>query len=224
MSDVPIGMQRLSCLPCRRRKSKCDRSQPCSSCVLRSTEKFCYTSTTEEELTPSSSSTRKEDRNRTNGAHVSPVTSASGRSAKVRRIGERGDGDGSPANAAGRAGGGHSPPKGNETDRQTEIDRSAMLSAINSIKTTLSDLEASLGQTEKANVEADRVVPDIRWEEIRCWLPSREDCETILDCFMTEVCIDENGKKRKGQTGKVYLPSIPFRPPGSFHVFIKANS
>ncbi|PWN89759.1 hypothetical protein FA10DRAFT_96770 [Acaromyces ingoldii] len=31
-----------SCAPCRSRKTKCDRTAPCASCVMRSTEHLCY--------------------------------------------------------------------------------------------------------------------------------------------------------------------------------------
>ena len=36
--------QPRSCAPCAKRKTKCDKVQPCSSCILRSTVAFCYAS------------------------------------------------------------------------------------------------------------------------------------------------------------------------------------
>ncbi|CAO1623629.1 unnamed protein product [Parajaminaea phylloscopi] len=36
-----LGRARLSCLPCRKRKSKCDEGVPCTSCLLRGTADVC---------------------------------------------------------------------------------------------------------------------------------------------------------------------------------------
>ncbi|CEH14704.1 HEME-RESPONSIVE ZINC FINGER TRANSCRIPTION FACTOR HAP1 [Ceraceosorus bombacis] len=37
----PVGRARLSCAPCRKRKSKCDEGSPCSSCVTHATIDAC---------------------------------------------------------------------------------------------------------------------------------------------------------------------------------------
>lgn len=38
---LPPKRTKISCLPCRQRKSKCDHARPCSSCVLRGTTQLC---------------------------------------------------------------------------------------------------------------------------------------------------------------------------------------
>ncbi|GAC71536.1 hypothetical protein PANT_3c00074 [Moesziomyces antarcticus T-34] len=38
---APARRTKVSCFPCRTRKSKCDHARPCSSCVLRGTEQQC---------------------------------------------------------------------------------------------------------------------------------------------------------------------------------------
>lgn len=42
-ASAPLpGRARLSCVPCRKRKSKCDEIVPCSSCLLRGTAESCH--------------------------------------------------------------------------------------------------------------------------------------------------------------------------------------
>ena len=39
---TPKPQYRFSCQPCKKRKTKCDRVDPCASCILRKTAQFCY--------------------------------------------------------------------------------------------------------------------------------------------------------------------------------------
>lgn len=182
--EVPIGMQRLSCLPCRKRKSKCDRTEPCSSCVLRNTERFCYTGEVmEEDTIGKSNQTKKEDK----GNHARTANQALSASQRPNKIRKKTDLTETDAKSPTTNGGNKGSTSSAAEKKEQDFDRSTVLSAIQSVKATLSGLEAQLGRTDMVDVVADRVNAYVRWDEISAWLPPREEAESILDCYFVEV-------------------------------------
>lgn len=176
-NDLPVGMQRLSCLPCRRRKSKCDRVQPCSSCVLRSTEKFCYTSASVDAIKPVSGS---EKRKSASIPGSSPSTSnGAQRAVKAKKAADVAD----------------SQREQQPDARMDAPDRASILSAISSMKGILRGLEAQLGHVDNHDRQAAGTVPisfKVEWDDVKAGLPSKAECDIILDCFLTEatwICV-----------------------------------
>lgn len=182
--EVPIGMQRLSCLPCRKRKSKCDRTEPCSSCVLRNTERFCYTGEVmEEDTNGKSNQTRKEEK----GNHARSANNALPPSQRPNKIRKKTENETEAKSTTTNYGNNKSSTSSSSRNKEQDFDRSSILTAIQSVKATLSGLEAQLGRTDLVDVVADRVNAFVRWDEIRAWLPPREEAESILDCYFVEV-------------------------------------
>lgn len=136
----------------------------------------------EEDNHVKSSQTRKDDKgNHARSAHQ--ALPANQRAHKMRKTTDTIDTEAKSSTTNGNK----SNTSGSTDKKEKDLDRSTVLSAIQSIKSTLSGLEAQLGRTEKVDVIADRVSAFVRWEEIRAWLPPREEAESILDCYFVEV-------------------------------------
>lgn len=129
---------------------------------------------------------RKEDKGN-HARSANQALPASQRPQKIRKKTESAESEVKSTTTTTNANGNKSSTLSVKEKNEQDFDRTTVLSAIQSIKTTLSGLEAQLGRTEMVDVIADRVSAFVRWDEIRAWLPPREEAESILDCYFVEV-------------------------------------
>lgn len=70
----------------------------------------------------------------------------------------------------------------------SELDRQEVLKTIQSLKATLRCLEGTIGIKAIEKSESPAAIPAmVCWDDVAHLLPSREDCETIIDCFFSDV-------------------------------------
>lgn len=67
------------------------------------------------------------------------------------------------------------------------LDRQAILKTIESMKTAMRHLKASIGLTEQELFSG--IASIVCWDDIAHLLPSKEDCEMIIDCFFSDVSL-----------------------------------
>ncbi|UZJ54894.1 hypothetical protein CBS101457_004214 [Exobasidium rhododendri] len=155
-------------------------AQPCSSCILRNTERFCYTSEMEDDsmIKAPNPVKRNEKAGSSSSTAESPPSSSvkgqsRGRSSKKARL----DSDDSVKKEAGSS---EAPPP--------SVDTQAILKTIESMKSAIRSLQQTIGVKDE-EIKSDSIsLPEmVDWVDAASLLPSKEDCEMIFDCFFSDA-------------------------------------
>lgn len=188
-------MQRYSCLPCRKRKSKCDRVEPCSSCVLRGSEEYCYTDKQLPGTTTNNHKASNHDHAKQNTSWTTTIgkhdrsNSPSPSLHKNRKHSDysnRSD----VVKASKSAKHDNEKPIPSALSLDQEETRSASLSsALDDILKSVSEVKrsviaSSLGSSKESLAQLGSIVP---WDDVAKLLPQPDECQELIHCFFTEL-------------------------------------
>ncbi|KAL9932126.1 hypothetical protein V8E36_008898 [Tilletia maclaganii] len=190
-----------ACEPCRRRKTKCDRLAPCASCVLRATERLCYSGADSQEAVlvyPSSTTApvvltvdghadghADGPRPISPGSPVSPATSSS-------HSGQRDSGGAAAFDPAGHT---HEPHHASSAthgraSKRPRHDRSPEASS----GSRNYGAPGYAGSSRPPDREYSRshhgtpILPStVSWSDCRHYLPAPEVCQDLFLCFFNEL-------------------------------------
>lgn len=185
-------MQRYSCLPCRKRKSKCDRVEPCSSCVLRGSEEYCYT---DKEM-PTSKNTNS-DHTKQNTYSNATTPGKHSRS--------------NPSSPSMHSNHRYHAPSGNESSDFMRANKSAKIdynqsqsssyydeepnrrpvtlhSALDTLSKSLMDVKRLASSADTGTKESLAQMGSIvQWDDVAKLLPAPDECQELIHCFFTEL-------------------------------------
>lgn len=203
-----MRLSRISCDPCRKRKLRCSRTMPCTTCVKRGIADKCYQDTPTEDGKPSGHSTPAASTSKVRHA-ASPsehsITHASPSNARKQSSGEhavkrqkknsisstRASGDSHNPNGAGPIlAGADQIHHDLSTLRQQLRTLSSLTNASeSSIEAVLQSMQAGKANTSFELHSVQGSGPDglVRWKDVAPHLPSLDECEELIRLFFEDL-------------------------------------
>lgn len=201
-----MRLSRISCDPCRKRKLRCSRTMPCTTCVKRGIADKCYQETSledQKQISMHSTSAPKKTYKARNTA--SPSSNSINHS--------------SPSNARRSFGNGHVAKKQKKISREAEEDHfthgtGSILAGADQIHHDLSSLRQQLRSLSALTTASESSIeavlqsmqagrtntsfelpsvqgsgPDglVRWNDVAPHLPSLEECEELIRLFFEDL-------------------------------------
>lgn len=160
-----------------RRAYQVSTIQPCSSCVLRNTEKFCYSAEVEEDGAKFSS--KRSERGQSTNSPTEGSSPGSKYSSKdaalVKKPHKRLREDNGKAS--------------NKGEGSVILDRHNVEKTITAMEESIRQLKNAIGVKEESRTRLvpERMAEMVHWNDVAYLLPSKSDCDQILDYFFSTV-------------------------------------